>query len=109
MGIILAYDCTSEESFNNVRNWVKQIEQHANQNVEKVLIGNKADLTDKKLIDTTEGQKLADEYNMAFFETSARSGMNVRESFYHIAKQIKDKQMKTPNGPQKMYSKESAT
>ena len=43
MGIILAYDCTMEESFNNVRNWVRQIELHASQNVEKVLIGNKAD------------------------------------------------------------------
>lgn len=52
MGIILAYDCTSEESFNNVRNWVRQIEVHANSNVEKILIGNKCDLTDKKLIDT---------------------------------------------------------
>lgn len=52
MGIILAYDCTSEESFNNVRNWVRQIEVHASQNVEKVLIGNKADLTDKKVIET---------------------------------------------------------
>ena len=52
MGIILAYDSTSEESFNNVRNWVRQIEVHASQNVEKVLIGNKADLTDKKVIET---------------------------------------------------------
>lgn len=51
MGIILAYDCTSEESFNNVRNWVRQIEVHAQPNVEKILIGNKADLVDKKVID----------------------------------------------------------
>jgi Ras-related protein Rab-8A len=52
MGIILAYDCTSEESFNNVRNWVRQIEMHASPQVEKLLIGNKCDLLDKKVIET---------------------------------------------------------
>ena len=52
MGIILAYDCTSEDSFNNVRNWVRQIDLHANQNVEKILVGNKADLEGKKVIET---------------------------------------------------------
>src|SRR5688500_2716362 len=91
MGIILAYDCTSEESFNNVRNWIRQIEMHANTNVEKILIGNKADLTDKKVIETEQGMALAKEFNMGFFETSARTGHNVQESFYHISKSIKDK------------------
>lgn len=77
MGIILAYDCTSEESFNNVRNWIRQIEVHANSTVQKILIGNKADLTDKKVIETEQGMALAKEFNMGFFETSARSGTNV--------------------------------
>lgn len=95
MGIILAYDCTSEESFNNVRNWVRQIEVHANSNVEKILIGNKCDLTDKKVIDTEQGEALAKEYGMSFFEASARTGLNVQEAFYHIAKTIKDKLAKS--------------
>jgi Ras-related protein Rab-8A len=94
MGIILAYDCTSEESFNNVRNWVRQIEVHASSNVEKILIGNKADLTDKKVIETEQGMALAKEFGMAFFETSARTGHNVNETFFHISKLIKDKQQK---------------
>ncbi len=77
MGIILAYDCTAEDSFNNVRNWVRQIELHASQNVEKVLIGNKADMVDRKVISTAQGEALAREFNMSFFETSARTGHNV--------------------------------
>lgn len=92
MGIILAYDCTSEESFNNVRNWVRQIEVHASQGVEKVLIANKADLADRKCIDTAQGEALAKEFGMGFFETSARTGAGVNETFFHIAKVIKDKQ-----------------
>ena len=41
MGIILAYDITDEESFANIRNWMKQIDSHANENVEKMIIANK--------------------------------------------------------------------
>ena len=90
MGIILAYDCTDENSFANVKSWVKQIEAHANPGVVKVLIGNKCDRPDKK-IETEKGKELADECRMAFFETSAKNGINVKETFYYLAKEIKDK------------------
>ncbi len=82
--MIVAYDCTSEESFNNVRNWVRQVEAHTNgrENVEAVLIGNKADLEDRRVIDPEQGRELATEFGMEFFETSARTGMNVQETFF---------------------------
>ncbi|KAL4341336.1 hypothetical protein GQ457_08G012770 [Hibiscus cannabinus] len=44
MGILLVYDVTDESSFNNIRNWIRNIEQHASDNVNKILVGNKADM-----------------------------------------------------------------
>lgn len=75
-GVIVAYDCTSESSFNNVRNWVRQVEAHTNgrENIECVLIANKIDLDDKRVIDKEQGVALAKEFGMDFFETSARTG-----------------------------------
>ena len=88
MGIILVYDCTDENSFNNIRNWVKQIETHAAKDVAKVLVGNKADMEEERVITTDQGQQLADEYGLPFFETSAKSGLNIHELFQSLAKRI---------------------
>jgi Ras-related protein Rab-8A len=56
MGILLTYDVTDERSFNSkvllihdIRNWIRNIEQHASEGVNKILIGNKCDMLDKKV------------------------------------------------------------
>jgi len=87
MGIFLLYDSTDENSFNHIRNWIKQIEQHANNNVVKVLVGNKSDRPDK-VVENERGKALADEYKMSFFEASAKADVNVKESFEFLAKEI---------------------
>mmetsp|Transcript_38804 Transcript_38804/g.122296 ORF Transcript_38804/g.122296 Transcript_38804/m.122296 type:complete len:227 (-) Transcript_38804:135-815(-) len=81
MGILLVYDVTDEQSFNNIRNWMRQIQQHASDNVNKILIGNKCDMLDKKVIETARGQALADEFGIKFFETSAKNNINVEKAF----------------------------
>uniref|UniRef100_A0A0D9WWI6 GTP-binding protein n=1 Tax=Leersia perrieri TaxID=77586 RepID=A0A0D9WWI6_9ORYZ len=72
MGILLVYDVTDESSFNSIhhiRNWIRNIEQHASDNVNKILVGNKVDMDAKRVVSTAQGQKLADEYGIKFFET----------------------------------------
>eukprot|EP00898_Chlorokybus_atmophyticus_P007239 jgi/Chlat1/7516/Chrsp61S07008 len=90
MGILLVYDVTDEGSFNNIRNWIRNIEQHASDGVVKVLVGNKCDMDEsKRAVPTARGQALADEFGIPFFETSAKSGLNVEQAFFNIARTIK--------------------
>jgi Ras-related protein Rab-8A len=99
MGILLVYDVTDEQSFQNIRNWIRNIEQHAADNVDKILVGNKCDMESDKVVETTRGQALADEYGIKFFETSAKNNVNVVESFTAIAKDIKKRLMDSGTGP----------
>lgn len=92
-GILLVYDVTDRASFNSIRNWVGQIQQHADVHVNKILIGNKCDMTDDKVISTEEGQALADEYGVQFFETSAKNNVNVESGFIAIAREVKNRLM----------------
>ena len=86
-GIILTYDVTDQNSFKNIRNWIKQIEANAQTSVKKVLVGNKCDKPDR-VVTEEEGKKLADDYNMSFFETSAKTNQNVTEVFTYLTKEI---------------------
>ena len=54
-GIVLVYDCTDENSFHNIWNWIKQIETHAAKDVAKLLIANKADKEDDRVITNEQG------------------------------------------------------
>ena len=73
--------------FKNIRNWIKQIEQNAQNNVCKVLVGNKCDKSDR-VVSFEDGKKLAQDFGMEFFETSAKSNINVSETFTFLTKEI---------------------
>jgi Ras-related protein Rab-8A len=89
MGILLVYDVTDEKSFQNIRNWMRNIEQHAAETVLKILIGNKCDKDEGRVVQKETGEALAKEYGINFFETSAQSNINVEEAFLSLVKDIK--------------------
>ncbi|KAJ3363951.1 small GTP-binding protein domain [Allomyces macrogynus ATCC 38327] len=95
MGILLAYDVTDERSFKNIRNWIKNIEQNASQGVNMILVGNKCDMGDKKVISKEQGQELADEFGIKFVETSAKSNLGVEDAFFSLARDIKKRLIDT--------------
>ena len=89
-GILLLYDITKLNSFQNIREWVKNIKEEVNEKAIIFLIGNKIDKTGERKITTEEGQKLAEEFNLPFFEASAKSGKNVNEVFNALYKKISE-------------------
>lgn len=90
MGIMLAFDCTSEKSFHNVRDWMLQINTHASADICKILISTKCDL-EGKVVSAKRGKDLADEFRMDFFETSAKNNINVNEAFLSLIGDVVDK------------------
>ncbi|KAK3067094.1 GTP-binding protein [Teratosphaeriaceae sp. CCFEE 6253] len=89
MGILLVYDVTDEKSFNNIRTWFSNVEQHASEGVNKMLIGNKCDWEEKRAVSTQQGQALADELGIPFMEVSAKSNISVEKAFFSLAGDIK--------------------
>merc|ERR1719230_2480409 len=98
-------DITDEKSFGNIRNWIRNIEHHATESVNKMLIGNKCDMEDKRVIDFERGKALADEYGIGFLETSAKNSVNVEKAFITLAKDIKKRLIDTPDSDQKVEEK----
>jgi len=91
MGIMLVYDITNEKSFENIKNWIRNIEEHASYDVEKMVLGNKCDVTDRRQVSKDKGEQLAIEYGIKFMETSAKASINVEEAFFALSRDIKHK------------------
>ena len=80
--ILLVYDITNKESFENLYAWLKDL---TNININEVIIcivGNKIDLNEKREVSNEEGQKYAQEHDFIFQEVSAKTGEGFSELFY---------------------------
>jgi Ras-related protein Rab-1A len=97
-GIIVVYDVTDMESFNNVKQWLHEIDRYAAENVNKLLVGNKSDLTAKRVVSTEQGKEFADSLGIEFLETSAKTSQNVEQAFLTMASQIKARMKSQPTG-----------
>jgi len=102
MGIMLVYDITNEKSFDNIKNWIRNIEEHASADVEKMILGNKCDMNDRRQVSKERGEQLAIEYGIKFMETSAKASINVEDAFFTLARDIKvnmEKRLEAQNPP----------
>uniref|UniRef100_A0A915B2V7 Uncharacterized protein n=2 Tax=Ascarididae TaxID=6250 RepID=A0A915B2V7_PARUN len=90
-GIIVVYDITDQESFNNVKQWLQEIDRYACENVNKLLVGNKCDLTSKRAVEYNSAKEYADQLGIPFLETSAKSSTNVEQAFLTMAAEIKNR------------------
>ncbi|THH20360.1 hypothetical protein EW146_g984 [Bondarzewia mesenterica] len=87
-------------TFTNVKQWLQEIDRYASEGVNKLLVGNKSDLTSKKVVEYSVAKEFADQLSIPFLETSAKNATNVEQAFLTMAKQIKDRMgsTSTPSG-----------
>ena len=90
--IAVVYDITNRQTFENVRKWMKDVTDLASPNVVKLLVGNKTDLEDKRVVCREEGEMLASSLGIPFIETSAKNASNVQEMFTEMCRAIARRQ-----------------
>ena len=88
-GIVVIFDVTERRSFETIRAWVDDVDKWASAGTVKILVGNKTDLHDRRQVTTEEGEALAAELRMKYYETSARENYNVDEAFMGLAAEVK--------------------
>jgi Ras-related protein Rab-1A len=104
-GIILMYDITNVGTFNNIKNWVMQIKENTNEKVKIVLVGNKVDEEEQRKVSTQQGELLAKDYNLQFFETSAKNNIRVEEVFGYVTREIYNVNNKSSENLERRKSK----
>ncbi|XP_031974365.1 ras-related protein Rab-3B isoform X1 [Corvus moneduloides] len=91
MGFVLMYDITSEDSFNAVQDWATQIKTYSWDNAQVILVGNKCDMEDDRIVPMEKGKHLADQLGFDYFEASAKENINVRQVFERLVDIICEK------------------
>lgn len=88
VGALLVYDISKHVTFENVERWLKELRDHAEQNIVIMLVGNKSDLRHKRAVTTEDAMAFAEANNLAFIETSALDSTGVDEAFRQILTEI---------------------
>ena len=91
-GILLMYDISNKQSFDNIGNWMQTInDNNSSIKISVVLVATKCDLIKERVISKENGEKLAEDFGIHFYETSSKDNINVEKAFYDIAQQIIEK------------------
>ena len=88
---LIVYDITNQNSFDSVKQWIEDVKNYADKDTHLVLVGNKIDLKDQRKISKEDGQNLATQYGMDFYESSALTGENINNIFEGICKYVNQK------------------
>ena len=85
-GALIVFDLSRRESFDNVKKWLNELNTKSNNMKQKILVGNKNDL--KRQITTEEAQDFANQFNLIYIETSAKTGKNVDNAFHNLINRL---------------------
>jgi small GTP-binding protein len=84
---ILVYDVTRQETLDRLEDWFNDIKS-ISPKISLILVGNKIDLSESRVISTEQGEKLAEKLNLSYVETSAKTGENINDAFNMLALQM---------------------
>ena len=87
-GILLIYDVTNQKSFDNVKNWVGHIRENASEKAIIYIVGNKVDDSTHRVVSKEQGEETAKEFNLKFFEASAKEDINIAPTFQALVNDI---------------------
>ncbi len=87
-GAFIVYDISRKTTFENVDKWIGELKDNASEDVHIMIVGNKSDLEDKREVNTEEVAKKAEQYKIAFCETSALKGKNIEFAFESLVNEI---------------------
>jgi len=88
VGAMLVYDITKRQSFDHIPRWLEELRGHADKNIVIILIGNKTDLEDQRVVPTEDAKEFAENEGLFFLETSALESTNVEEAFSTVLTEI---------------------
>jgi len=83
--ILLIFDVSEKQTFKNCEAWLEDVRLYAKDKVDILLLGNKADLVSKRVIDYKTAKEFADKHGMMYMETSAKQNVNVDKAFTKLA------------------------
>ncbi len=87
-GVLLMYDISKKESFLKIEDWLKSIFEHKNKDFPVLLLGNKCDLEEEREVTKEEGNQLAKEHNLNFYETSNKDNINIDKAISELVEMI---------------------
>ena len=87
-GALLVYDISRRITFENIDNWLIDLRTNGDKDILIILIGNKSDLNSKREVSKDEAETKAEQYNIAFLETSAKNGDNIDKAFSELVEQV---------------------
>ncbi|XP_026471831.1 ras-related protein Rab-11A-like [Ctenocephalides felis] len=88
VGALLVYDIAKHPTYENVERWLRELRDHADQNIVIMLVGNKSDLRHLRAVPTDEAKVFAERNGLSFIETSALDSTNVETAFQNILTEI---------------------
>jgi small GTP-binding protein len=89
---IVTYDITRKNTFQTVKNWIKELKTLGPENIVIAIAGNKADLGDQRAVEIQSAQEYADEIGAIFTETSAKTDSKVSDLFVDISRHLPKEQ-----------------